>query len=262
MIKGIDISHYQAGRVNYAALRPGGVEFAILKVSEGVTLADASFSAHYSGMRAAGIPVGAYAYCRATSVAEAEAEARAAVRALEYRALQLPLFYDIEEDALRLGGDSLLFMAAAFARVVTAAGYRFGVYSNQLGFWYLCPPERLRAAVPDAAVWVARYGASSVGVDGAQLWQYTNAGSIPGVSGDVDVDILYDEGLIRAGAPTADPVPDSGTGAPQPKADAVVRMLQSCMAQDGYWPEGQITGFKSREFREKIKEYAADVART
>lgn len=49
---------------------------------------------------------------------------------------------------------------------------------------------------------------------------------------------------------------------PQPisKADAVVRMLQACMAQDGYWPEDRIDGVKTAEFRVKFKEYAADVA--
>ncbi len=52
---------------------------------------------------------------------------------------------------------------------------------------------------------------------------------------------------------------------PQPvpvtsKADPVVRMLQACMAQDGYWPEDRIDGKKTAEFRAKFKEYAADVA--
>ncbi len=52
---------------------------------------------------------------------------------------------------------------------------------------------------------------------------------------------------------------------PQPvpvtsRADPVVRMLQACMAQDGYWPEDRIDGIKTAEFRAKFKEYAADVA--
>lgn len=57
--------------------------------------------------------------------------------------------------------------------------------------------------------------------------------------------------------PQPEPEPD-----PQPaaKADPVVRMLQACMAQDGYWPEDRIDGVKSPEFRDKIREYAADVA--
>ena len=47
---------------------------------------------------------------------------------------------------------------------------------------------------------------------------------------------------------------------PAAKADPVVRMLQACMAQDGYWPEDRIDGIKTGEFRDKIREYAADVA--
>lgn len=42
--------------------------------------------------------------------------------------------------------------------------------------------------------------------------------------------------------------------------DGTVASLQVCMAHDGYWPRDQITGVKTQEFREKIKEYAADVA--
>ena len=59
--------------------------------------------------------------------------------------------------------------------------------------------------------------------------------------------------------PQPEPAPDPE---PQPaaKADPVVRMLQACMAQDGYWPEDRIDGIKTGEFRSKIKEYAADVA--
>ncbi|MBQ9687299.1 MAG: hypothetical protein IJV41_12270 [Oscillospiraceae bacterium] len=41
--------------------------------------------------------------------------------------------------------------------------------------------------------------------------------------------------------------------------DPVVMMLQTCMRHDGYWTE-EIDGVKSAAFREKIKEYAADVA--
>lgn len=65
------------------------------------------------------------------------------------------------------------------------------------------------------------------------------------------------EFLERFGGSGAAPEPD-----PEPvqKADPVVRMLQACMAQDGYWPEDRIDGIKTGEFRDKIREYAADVA--
>ena len=65
------------------------------------------------------------------------------------------------------------------------------------------------------------------------------------------------EFLEQFGGSGADPEPEPGE---KTKADPVVRMLQACMAQDGYWPEDQIDGVKSPEFRDKIREYAADVA--
>ena len=51
-------------------------------------------------------------------------------------------------------------------------------------------------------------------------------------------------------------------GDPEPvtaEADPIVRILQACMAQDGYWT-GEIDGIKTPEFRKRIVEYAADVA--
>lgn len=54
--------------------------------------------------------------------------------------------------------------------------------------------------------------------------------------------------------------PDAPADGPDP--DMTIRLLQLCMAHDGYWPEDQLTGVKSPEFRVKIKEYAADVAAT
>ena len=67
------------------------------------------------------------------------------------------------------------------------------------------------------------------------------------------------EFLERFGGSGADPEPEPEPGG-KTKADPVVRMLQACMAQDGYWPEDQINGKKTAEFRAKFKEYAADVA--
>ena len=55
-----------------------------------------------------------------------------------------------------------------------------------------------------------------------------------------------------APAPQPSPIPERG--------DPIVRVLQTCMAYDGYWPADQIDGIKDQEFREVIVKYAADVA--
>ncbi|MBR3585838.1 MAG: hypothetical protein IKO00_07460 [Oscillospiraceae bacterium] len=43
---------------------------------------------------------------------------------------------------------------------------------------------------------------------------------------------------------------------------AIVRMLQTCMVQNGFWPEEQINGVKSAEFRRAFVEYANAVAKS
>ena len=65
-----------------------------------------------------------------------------------------------------------------------------------------------------------------------------------------------------AGGSDPDPAPDPQ---PQPlpipeRGDPIVRVLQTCMAYDGYWPADQIDGIKTPEYREAIVKYAADVA--
>lgn len=64
-----------------------------------------------------------------------------------------------------------------------------------------------------------------------------------------------------AGGSDPDPQP---APAPQPsppeRGDPIVRVLQTCMAYDGYWPADQIDGLKTPEYRAAIVKYAADVA--
>ena len=42
--------------------------------------------------------------------------------------------------------------------------------------------------------------------------------------------------------------------------DLTVKLLQLAMAHDGYWEPDEITGIKTPEFRQRIVEYAEDVA--
>ncbi len=60
-VKGIDVSTYQ-GTIDWAKVKADGVEFAIIRVSDGLNSPDSKFAANWSGAKAAGIIRGAYQY--------------------------------------------------------------------------------------------------------------------------------------------------------------------------------------------------------
>ena len=59
--------------------------------------------------------------------------------------------------------------------------------------------------------------------------------------------------------PTQQAAPAAVSGI-QISDDLTVKMLQLAMAHDGYWEHDEITGIKTPEFRQRIVEYAEDVA--
>lgn len=63
-----------------------------------------------------------------------------------------------------------------------------------------------------------------------------------------------------AGGSDPDPAPDPQPAPIPERGDPIVRVLQTCMAYDGYWPADQIDGIKTPAYREAIVKYAADVA--
>ena len=65
--------------------------------------------------------------------------------------------------------------------------------------------------------------------------------------------------LTEGQMPTVDTAP-AAHQKPATGMDYIVAQLQLCMAHDGYWSAEEITGVKTDEFRQRIVEYAEDVA--
>ena len=193
-IKGIDVSSWQ-GKIDWATVADYGMGFAILRITEHGNKVDSQFENNYSGCQKYGIPVGVYKYSYALSVAEIQAEAQNVVDVLDGRELQFPVWLDLEDASQRSLSDStLMTMIKTFWSVVTAAGYRFGIYCNMDWYDNVIPPE----AKSKYDFWIARYPAQddgwlqerlrpSVGVG----WQYSSKATIPGINGKVDRNVFY-----------------------------------------------------------------------
>ena len=192
-IRGIDVSAWQ-GVVNWETVANYGMDFVILRITEAGNMIDSCFEKNYSGCQKHNIPTGVYKYSYAMTVAEIQSEARKVVEVLNGRKLQYPVWLDLEWNNQRsLGAEQIHKLAEAFEKIITAAGYKFGIYCNV--DWYL---NVICSHLKKYDFWIARYPASDNGTLQERLrpdfgvgWQYSSKATIPGISGKVDRNVFY-----------------------------------------------------------------------
>lgn len=191
-LKGIDVSQYQ-GAVDWLAVKAGGVDFAILRTGYGNELpeiqTDNTFSPNYAAASANGIKLGAYHVSYATTPEVAVQEAQMCLSILQGRHLDYPVFIDIEHSSQSsLTKEQITAVASAFCSAIVNAGYKAGVYSTTTFF-----NGNLSGSSLDAYdKWVAHPEASTPNYSGEYtMWQYSHAGSVPGINGLVDLNYSY-----------------------------------------------------------------------
>lgn len=193
---GIDVSEHQSS-VDWQKVRESGVEFVILRLgyrgyTAGGLYPDETFPGYYDGAKAAGLKIGAYFFSQARTVNEAREEADYACALLDGRELDLPLFFDWEtvggsERIPSPDGLPLTDSAVAFCKVVRRNGLEAGIYFNQsLGYRYFDLSK-----LQDYTLWLAEYGAVPEFRYHFDCLQYTDSGTVDGIEGNVDLDILF-----------------------------------------------------------------------
>ena len=193
---GIDVSEHN-GTVDWEAVRNAGYEFAYLRIgyrgygSDGSLVEDATFETNYEGARKAGLDVGVYFYSQAVNETEAEEEAQFVVNILNGRHLDLPAAIDmetVEDGAARtdgVSGDQFTQNIKAFSLDVADAGYEPMLYTNLHWETFTLDMTKLY----DLPVWFSNYSTAPGTPYKFRVWQYSNTGTVDGVSGSVDLDI-------------------------------------------------------------------------
>lgn len=208
----IDVSTWQRG-VDWNRVKAAGIRAVIIRAGFGTTK-DNMFEDHYAGARAAGLAIGAYWYSYAYSTEQAEQEARACINVISGKAFEIPVYYDMEEDGqMALGRSVMTEMACCFIDTVQAAGRRGGMYSSPSWFADFIDYELMRRL--NYSIWLAHW-ANRPALE-SDIWQYGEDGSIDGVLGDCDVDIIMNESVIDGGEPAPEPEP---TPEPEPEPDS------------------------------------------
>ena len=184
--RGIDVSYHQ-GTIDWSRVKPN-IDFAILRCGYGDNITsqdDKQWQANVSACEQLGIPYGVYLYSYAVDTAGARREAQHALRLLEGHRPTLPVFYDLEDTSIsnKCSNAQILEHAKAFCGALQNAGYTPGVYANK--YWWT---THLTSSVYNQwERWVAQYNTTCTYSGSYNYWQYTDAGRVPGISGNVDM---------------------------------------------------------------------------
>lgn len=195
-ISGVDVSAHQ-GRIDWQLVASSGIDFAMIRVGyrgyeTGKLTEDKYARANLEGAKAAGLQVGVYFFSQAVSVEEALEEAAFVMEIIEDYDINLPVVYDWEyiSDTARtaeVDPRTLTDCTMAYCDALAEAGYSPMVYFNsyqarkQMYLWEL-------EAYP---FWLALYSSRMTYPYRIEMWQYTNTGSVPGIQGNVDLNVMF-----------------------------------------------------------------------
>ena len=188
--RGVDLS-YHNGTVDFVALKNSGISFVILRV--GTTNGkDSKFEEYYTAAKSAGLDIGAYLYSYATTATAAAADANRTISWLGTKTFEYPIFLDIEHDSQKnLSKTTLTNIVMTYCDTLVENGFYPGLYTNKT--WM----EKINMTTVKARydVWLASWIVTGAGItdysSDYSLWQYSATGTVPGVSTDVDLDIVF-----------------------------------------------------------------------
>lgn len=193
---GVDVAYCQ-GKIDWDKAAKE-IDFAILQCGYGQDRTDQDdkqFARNASECERLGIPYGIYLYSYAKNTKAAGGEADHVLRLASGRQMSLPIYYDLEESGLASVAAANM---VAFGDKIEAAGYHCGVYSGE--YYY----NRNLSNVTRFTKWIARYNSNNgkqgtrPNVSNVVIWQYSSKGRVSGISGNVDVNIMYGDSLLKA----------------------------------------------------------------
>ena len=204
---GIDVSNHQV-RVDWASVASAGATFAFAKASEGSNFADGWFASNWQGMKAAGLVRGAYHFAR-PSRGGPITEANWFLRNLGYAGGVEPgdiLVLDLEDDGVEPEYDLTFWVNAWVQAVREAVGFSPIIYSR---LSYLAHHSGDSPDIWNLAVWLADYNSGVTPPSGALIWQYTDMGTMRGITTNFDMNRAYltIEELRELGMPQPTPQP-------------------------------------------------------
>lgn len=237
----IDVSEHN-GNIDWAKVKVSDVTAVILRCGYGqdqIGQDDKKWATNVAECERLGIPYGVYLYSYAKTTNAIQGEINHTLRCLKGHSPTLPIYFDSEEPGTQGVARA---NAKAFCAAMVAHGYKAGIYASTS--WY----KSYIGQSWGYSLWIASYGSKSAGITGIDMWQYADNGSVPGISGRVDMNYGYN-GFGSASQPTqkvkkTEPI-DGYTkdgGAFQDKKDSIGVVSYQAHARDIGWCNWQCDG--------------------
>lgn len=197
-IPGLDVSYHQQS-IDWTQVAEAGFEFAMIRAGrrgygeEGSLAVDTEFDANMRGATENGMDVGVYFFSQATNMEEVTIETEMVLDLISDYDVTYPVVFDwefISEDNARtdnVSGEEITEMAIYFCEQVKEAGYIPSIYFNtDMAYRFLD-----LSALKEYPFWLAELTANPRFYYHFDMWQYTFTGSVPGIFGDVDLNLSF-----------------------------------------------------------------------
>ena len=193
---GIDVSAFQ-GKINWKQVRASGIRFAMIRLGyrgygqAGNMVEDEYARYNLREAQKAGLEIGAYFFSQATSIDEVDDEIFFFMQILGDTKLSMPIVLDWEyiSDTARtahVDARTLTDMQKHFCDTMVDFGYQPMVYFN----WSLADHRLYLNELEDYPFWLALYQDRMTYPFRVEMWQYTCTGRVPGINGDVDINVF------------------------------------------------------------------------
>ena len=191
---GVDVSAYQ-GDIDWEAVARSGIEFAIIRLGyrgyeSGKLVEDEYARKNLEEAKNAGLKVGAYFFSQALTFDEVDEEINFMLDILGEHYLAMPLVLDWEiptstARSARMDARTLTDLQLYFCQKVSDIGYQPMIYFN----WHQSEHLYYLSELEDYPFWLALYQDRMTYPWKVEMWQYTSSGRVPGIAGDVDINV-------------------------------------------------------------------------
>ena len=191
---GVDVSAYQ-GNIDWQKVKQSGITFAIIRLGyrgyeSGKLVKDDYAVKNLEGARAAGLKVGAYFFSQALSTKEVDEEIAFMMDVLDGFLPDMHLVLDWEiptanARTAKMDARTLTDIQLHYCKAIREKGYEPMIYFN----WHQSDNLYYLSELEDYPFWLALYQDRMTYPWKVEMWQYTCTGRVPGIQGDVDINV-------------------------------------------------------------------------